>query len=73
MFRLAGLGDDIDGLIEYLDDRGDEVRSKADIPCDQVNVIAPAIKVQNHVNPFIYSSISGRYLFLFSILLILVN
>ena len=64
MFRLAGLGDDIDGLIEYLDDHGDEVRSKADIP---------AIKVQNHVNPFIYSSISGRYLFLFSILLILVN
>lgn len=49
------------------------MRSKADIPCDQVNVIAPAIKVQNHVNPFIYSSISGRYLFLFSILLILVN
>lgn len=33
MFRLAGLGDDIDGLIEYLDDHGDEVRSKADIPC----------------------------------------
>lgn len=73
MFRLAGLGDDIDRLIEYLDDHGDEVRTKEDIPCDQVNVIASVIKVQNHVNSIICSNISDHYLFLFSIPSILAN